>query len=99
MSVPSQAKVKLDNENMGHAQVIGVILCHFRNCPIIYPVGPVYLCTGHPSSTISLGSLKFYVGFQKVISENLEHCDFVGPRGSSLESPYRTKKNLNYIQI
>ena len=37
---------KLANGNTGHAQVIGIILCHFPNCLIIYPVGPVYYCPG-----------------------------------------------------
>ena len=55
--------VKLANGNMGHAQKIGIILCCFPNCSIIYPVGPVYYCPGHPSNTISSGALKFYIGF------------------------------------
>ena len=48
---------------MGHVQGIGIILCQFPNYLIIYPVGPVYYCPGHPSNTISSGSLKFYIGF------------------------------------
>ena len=63
--------------NTGHAQGIGIILYHFPNCPIIYSVGPVYYCPGHPFKTISSSPLKFYVGFQKVASEHLEHCDFL----------------------
>ena len=39
----------------------------FSTCPIIYPVGPVYYCLGYPSNTISLSSLKCYVGFQNVV--------------------------------
>ena len=63
MVVPTKATVKLANGNTGHAQGIGIILCRFPNCAIIYPVGPVYYCTGHPSNTISSGALNFYIGF------------------------------------
>ena len=34
--------MKLVNRNTGHAQVIGVILCHFHNCYIISGGGEVY---------------------------------------------------------
>ena len=44
MLLPTKANVKLDNENTGNDQVIGIILCHFTNWPIIYPVGPIYYC-------------------------------------------------------
>ena len=81
--VPTKDTVKLDNENKGHAQGIGIILCLFSNCSIIYPVGTVYYCTGHPFNTISSGFLKFYAVFQKVTSEPLEHCDFVDFQGCS----------------
>ena len=80
---PNKATVKLANGNTGHVQVIEIILCHFPNCPIIYPAGPVYYFPGHPSNTISSGSLKCYACFQKVISEPLEHCGFVNPQGHS----------------
>ena len=63
MFVPTKSTVKLANGNTGHAQVIGIILCHFPNCLIIYPVGPVYYYPGNPSNTISSGALKFYIGF------------------------------------
>ena len=98
MVVPTKATVKLANVNTGHAQVIGIILCHFTNCYIIYPAGPVYYCPSHPSNTISSDALKFYVIFKKVMSEPLEHCDFVDPQGRSCKSPYQTKKIINYIQ-
>ena len=65
MFVPKKSDVKLANVNMGHAQVIRIILCNFTNCTIIYPVVPVYYCPGNPSNTISLGDLKFYPGFSK----------------------------------
>ena len=71
MFFPTKATVKLANGNTGHSQVIVTILCCFTDCSIIYPVGPVYYCPGHPSSTISPGVLKFYVGFKKVTSEPL----------------------------
>ena len=32
MFVPTKATVKFSNGNTGHAQGIGVILCHFTNC-------------------------------------------------------------------
>ena len=79
MFVPTKDTVKLANANTGHAQIIGVILFHFTNCSIINPVGPVYYFPGHPSNTISLCDLKFYVGFKFFTSEPLEHCDFVDP--------------------
>ena len=62
MFVLTKATVKLDNGNTGHSQVIGIILCRFPHCNIIYPVGPVYYCSGHPYNTISSGTLNFYVG-------------------------------------
>ena len=93
MFVPTKANVKLANGNTGHAQVIGIILCRFPNCLIIYPAGPVYYCPGYSSNTISSGALKFYIGFKKVTSETLEHCDFVEPQGCSWRSPYQTQKS------
>ena len=88
MFVPTKATVKLSNVNTVHAQVIGIILCLFTNYFIIYPVGSVYYCPGHPFDTISSGALKFYVGFQKVTYEPLEHCDFVDPQGRYWIPPY-----------
>ena len=87
MFVPTKATVKLANGNTGHAQGIGIILCPFTKCPVIYPVGPVYYCPGHPFNTISLVALKFYVGFQTVTSELLEHCDFYDSQGCYRRSP------------
>ena len=97
--VPTKSDVKLANGNKGHAQVIGIILCHFTNFPIIYPVVPAYYFPGHPSNTISSGDLKFHLGFQNITSEHIEHCDFVEPQGSSWRSPYHTGKILDYLQI
>ena len=79
MLVPTKAIVELYNRNTGHAKVIGIILCCFTNCSIMYTVIPVYYFTGHPSNTISLGALKCYIGFQKVTYEPLGHCDFLAP--------------------
>ena len=70
MFVPTNSTVKLSNGNTGHAQGIGVILCRFPKFSIIYPVGPVYYCSGHPSNTISSGALKFYIGL-KMLHLNL----------------------------
>ena len=83
MLVPTNANVKMANGNKGYAQVIGIILYHFLNFPIINPVRPVYNFQGQPSNTISLGALKCYAGFQKVTSETLEHYDFFDPQGHS----------------
>ena len=80
MFVPTNANVKLANENTVNAQGIGIIFCRFPNFPIIYPVVPVYYCAVHPSNTILSDALKFYVGFQKVTSEPLEHCNFLPSR-------------------
>ena len=58
MFVSTKADVKFTNGNMGHSQEIGILLCHFPNCTIIYTVLPVYYCPGHPSDNISLGYIK-----------------------------------------
>ena len=97
--VPSIGNVKLTNGNMGHTQVIGIILCFFPKYPIIYPVGPVYYCTGKPSNKISLGDTKCYVGLQKVMSEPLENCGFVDLKGHYWRSLHRTQKKLYHLQI
>ena len=76
MLVPTKATVKLDNGNTWHAQGFGIILCHFTNYTIIYPMGTVHHCPSHLSNTISSDAIKLFVGFQKVASEPLEHCDF-----------------------
>ena len=91
--------MKLANRNTGHAQGIGIILCRFPNCSIIYTVGPVYSFPGHPSNTISSVALKFYIGFKKFTSEPLEKFDFVDPRGRSWRSPYQTRNNLEHLQL
>ena len=78
--------MKLANGNMGHDQVIGIILFRFPNFPIIYPVGIVYYFPGQPFNSISLVALKLYFGFQKVTSEPLEHCYFFYPKGCSWRS-------------
>ena len=66
MFVPTKATVKLDNGNTVHAQGIGIILCRFPNCLIIYPVGPVYYCPGQPYNTILSGNLKFLLVFKRL---------------------------------
>ena len=60
---------------------------------------PVYYCPVQPSNTISSGDLKFYAGFQKVASENFEHCDIIDPQGHSWISPYITQNNLDHVQF
>ena len=99
MFSPTNATVKLANGNTGHTQGINIILRRFPNCNIIYTVGPVYNFTGQPSNTISSGALTFYVSFQKVTYEPLEHCDFVEPLCCSWRSPYQTQNILDYIQV
>ena len=99
MFVPIKTTVKLANGNRGHAQIIGIILCRLTNCSNIYPVVPVYSCPCHPSSTISSGTLKFYVGFQHFKSKTNEHCDFIDPQSYSWVSPYQTQNNPEYIKI
>ena len=99
MFVPTKATVKLATKNTGHAQGIGIILCPFPNCSIIYPVVPVYYFPGHPSNTISSGALKFYIGFKRVTSEPLEHCGFVDPEGCSWISQYLDNNKLVQLDI
>ena len=99
MVVPIKATVKLTNGNTGHAQGIGINLCRFTNCLIIYPVGPVQYCPGNHPNTISSGDLKFYIDLKKVKYEPLENCDFVDPQGRSWRTPYHNHNNLEYLQI
>ena len=61
--VPTKATVKSDNGTTGHAQGIGIILCRFPNCSVVYTVRPFYYCPGHPYNNISSGDLKFYIVF------------------------------------
>ena len=65
MFLPTKATVKLYNRNTGNTQLIGVILYLFPKFSILYPVGPVYYCPGHPYNIISSGALHFYVGFKR----------------------------------
>ena len=97
--VSTKATVKMANGNTGHAQGIGIILCLFTNCYILYPLGQVYYFLGHHSNTISSGALKFYVGFQKFTFEPIKHCEFVDSIGSSLKSLYQNQNNIDYFQI
>ena len=99
MFVPTKATVKLDNGNTGYDQGIRIILCIITNCFIIYPVVTVYYCPYHPSNTISSGTLKCFVGFQKVTYKPLENCDFVDPQGHYWISPYHNQNNLDQRQI
>ena len=62
MFVPTKDTAKLANVNTGHARGIGIILCLFPNCYILYQVVPAYYFPGQHFNTISSGDLKFYVG-------------------------------------
>ena len=42
MFFPTRSNVKSTDGNTGHTQGIGIILCWFTNCTIIYTVGPFY---------------------------------------------------------
>ena len=99
MFVPTKSTVKLAIGNKRHDQGIEIILCNFPNCPIIYPVVSIYYCPDHPSNNISPVALKNFIGFQKVTSDPIEHCDFVDPQGCSWISPYQNQNNLDYLQI
>ena len=99
MFVQTKATVKFYNGNTGHSQGTGVVLCRFPGCSIIYPVGPVYHCPGHPSNTISSGALNFYIGFFLLTYEPLEDCDLVDPQGCSWRSTYHTHNNIDYPQL
>ena len=99
MFVPTKATFKLANGNTGYSQGIGIILFCFNSCFVIYSVAEFYYFPGHPSNIISSVALKFYVGFQDVTFEPLEHCDFIDPQARSWRSPYKTQNNLDYIQI
>ena len=93
MFVPTKANMKLSTYNKVHAQGIGVVLCHFTNHHIIYSLVPVYYCPDHAKNKILLGAIKCYVGFKTIISEPLEHCDCVDPKGRSWRSPTGPRKN------
>ena len=99
MFVPTKAILKLANRDTEHSQGIGIILCNFPNCFIIYSVRPVYYFPGHPSNTTSSGALKYYFDFQNVTPENHEYCDFVDPQGCSWIPPYQAQKNVDFLQI
>ena len=62
----TKATVKLANVKTVHAQLVGIVLCHFPNCSIIYPVVTVYYFSGNLSNTISLGALKFDISFKRL---------------------------------
>ena len=66
MFVPTKQNVKLSYKSTGHAQGIGIILCHFPNCTIIYSMGPVYYCPVQPSNILSLGTLKYMLNFKRL---------------------------------
>ena len=72
MIFPTKFNVKFSNGNMGYDQGIGIILCPFPNCPIIYLVGPLYYFPVCLLNSISLGDLKFYVGFWQETGESVE---------------------------
>ena len=55
-------------------------------------MGPDHYFPGQHSNTIPSGTLKFYVGFQKVTYEPLENWDFFGPQYFYWRSPYQTQK-------
>ena len=63
--LPTKATVKLSNKNKGLSQIIVIIWWDFTKCPIIYPVVLVNHFPYNPSNDISLGPLKYYVGFHK----------------------------------
>ena len=63
----------LANGNMGHAQVIGIILCSFPNCPIIYPVGTVYYFQITLPTPFHRVPSNVMLVFKKFTSEPLEH--------------------------
>ena len=98
MFIQTKYTVKLANGNTLYSQVIGIILCHFPNCPIIYMVGSVYYCPGQPSNTNSSGAQHFFVSFQKVTSEPLEHCNFFAIK-VVLGNHILDSKKLDYLQI
>ena len=77
MYLKTNTTVKLANGNTRHAQEIGIILYNCTNYDGLYTMVPVDYCSGHPSNTISMSALNFYVGFKKVTSETLENYDFV----------------------
>ena len=96
--VPTKANFKLSNGNTVHAQVIGVISCHFLNYPVINPVVLVYYYyPGYRSNTISFVAKTFYVGLLKVASEPILYCGCVDTQGRTLRSPYHTWKILFYL--
>ena len=90
MFIPTKANVKLSNVKTINYEVIGNILSHFFNCPIIYTVGSVYYFPGLLSNTISLDSIKCYSGFKKVTYKPLEYLEFVDSQGNSWVSTYHT---------
>ena len=71
---PIKATVKLANIKTGHDQGIGIILCRYSECPIIYPVGPVFNYTFQPSnffhwvpSNVVLVSKRLYLNLLNIV--------------------------------
>ena len=95
---PYDYMTKFTCVNMGHAQVIGIVLCWFPNCSIIYLVWPVYYCPGHPSNTISSGDLKFYVGFQKLLLNLLNIVTLLTLKVILVDHPTRLKTILSIFK-
>ena len=91
--------MKLAYGNTVHAQVIGIILCCFTNCYIIYPVGSVYCFHGHPSKTILFGALKFYAEFKMLHMNLLNIVVLLTLKVILRGHPTRTKNNEDYLQI
>ena len=91
MFVPTKATMKLDNGNTGHNQIIGIILCCFPNCSIIYKMGTVYYCQGRPANTLSPVSLKFYVCSRKVTYNILNIVSLLNLKGVLGDHPNRLK--------
>ena len=63
---PTKATVKMANGKTGHAEGIGIILCYFHNCPIIFLVGPVCCCPDHPSNTTSRVTSNFMLVLERL---------------------------------
>ena len=66
MFYPTKATMKLANGNTGHAQGIGIIVCCFHNCSIIYLVGPVCYCPGHPPTPSNQFPSNFMFVFRRL---------------------------------
>ena len=98
MFVPTKATVKLANGKTGHTQGIGIILCCFPNCSIIYPVGPVHSFSDHPFNTSYQVPTNFMFAFKRLLLNLLNMVTLLIHKVFLGYHPTRIKKILTVLK-